>query len=64
MNEDFLMRIIQKKLIDPKYEVSQEDIYKCSQSLEDRIIIANAYLRMLNDEQKLIISLIEGMKNK
>jgi len=59
---DFIMQLIQKKLIDKNYQVTQEEIGKATESLADRVILAQLLMNMLLDEQKCLNTFIEERK--
>jgi len=59
MASDFIMRLVQKKLLDKNYQVTQEEVIQATENLEDRIVLANLLLQMLLDEQKVLNKFIE-----
>ena len=59
MASDFIMRLVQKKLLDKNYQVTQEEVFQATDSLGDRIHLAQLLLNMLLDEQKILNKFIE-----
>lgn len=64
MASDFIMRLVQKKLLDKNYQVTAEEIYQSEDSLSDRIHLAQLLLTMLMDEQKILVRFIDEAKEK
>ena len=64
MASDFIMRLVQKKLLDKNYQVTAEEIYQSEDSLSDRIHLAKLLLTMLMDEQKILVRFIDEAKEK
>ena len=62
MADDFLIRMIQKRLVDPHYEITIEEIAKATVSLTTRMEIAQAYLRSIMNEKDLLDKFIEELK--
>lgn len=64
MASDFIMRLVQKKLLDKNYQVTQEEVEKATDSLNDRVYIAQLYLDMLIKEQKILNEFIDDWKER
>lgn len=56
---DYLFRIIEKKLLDKNYQVTQEEIAQATEFINERMIIAELSMEVLRSEQKLINMFIQ-----
>jgi hypothetical protein len=64
MADDYLVRLIQKRLVDPTYKINAEDVYKAETSLNQRIEIATLYLNSLMTEAKLIEKFVVELRHE
>lgn len=62
MSDDFLVRMVQKRLVDPHYHITVEELAKATVSLTTRLEIAQCYLNSLMSEKELLNKFIDELK--